>query len=273
MISRATLPWSLISLLVSCGGSNGEPKVARHDASDAGTAGAERANAAPALPELDPLTVARSLRGNEAELRACFDAGSTRVSGFMRLGFRVEASGDVTNVEIETSSFAEPAVAACLSERVARLHFEPLEAPKAARWTFVAGLAPEPDPDGPRNGKRKRTTGGRQKTGGEQGVTIDRASRGSLEPEEIEEVVYAGFGLFAHCYREGLGRHPGLRGVVRLRMVIGRDGVVDELRDSGSDIADREVVDCVAEGFFALRFPKPRAKTVRLRYRIVFDTG
>jgi hypothetical protein len=29
----------------------------------------------------------------------------------------------------------------------------------------------------------------------------------------------------------------------------------------------------VAEGFFALRFPKPRSGTVRLVYRIVFDNG
>ena len=56
-------------------------------------------------------------------------------------------------------------------------------------------------------------------------------------------------------------------------MVIGRDGVVDALHDAESDIPDPEVIDCVAEGFFALRFPKPRAKTVRLLYRIAFDGG
>lgn len=83
----------------------------------------------------------------------------------------------------------------------------------------------------------------------------------------------AGFGLFAHCYREAIARHPRLSGSVRLRMVIGRDGLVDEIADSNSEIPDAEIIDCVAEGFFALRFPKPRKGTVRLTYRIVFDAS
>jgi len=217
------------------------------------------------------MIVARSLRGNEAELRDCFDVGSSRIQGFMRLAFRVEASGKVTNIEVESSSFAEPQVTACLEEHVSKLHFEAPGEPKQARWTFVAGLKAEADDEEQAEAKKKKKR--RDTPSGEQGVAIEAASRGSLEPEEIEDIVHAGFGLFAHCYREGLDRHPRMNGVVRLRMVIGRDGVVDALRDSGTDIEDREVVDCVAEGFFALRFPKPRSGTVRLLYRIVFDAG
>jgi hypothetical protein len=271
-MKRRTLAgvWLAAALACSCGGSQ-EPARSAESESDSGARASARS--APALPELDGMVVARALRGNEAELRDCFAAGGTRVSGFMRLGFVVKPTGEVGDVEIESSSFAEPHVAACLEEHVAQLRFEAPEEPKQARWTFVAGLKAqgEDDSKNAKLSKKKRKT--TEEPPREQGVLIDKASHGSLEPEEIEDIVHAGFGLFAHCYREGLDRHPRLAGVVRLRMVIGRDGVVDELRDSGSEIPDREVVDCVAEGFFALRFPKPRSKTVRLLYRIVFDNG
>jgi hypothetical protein len=254
-------------VVAASGGCGGSQEPARSAGEEAA---ARQGETAPALPELDPMAVARSLRGNEAELRDCFGAGGTRIQGFMRIGFRVEASGEVSNVEVETSSFAEPQVTACLEEKVSNLRFEAPGETKQARWTFVAGLKPEADNAERAKTKQKKARSSEARV---QGVAIDPASQGSLEPEEIEEIVHAGFGLFAHCYREGLDRQPGLNGVVRLRMVIGRDGVVDSLRDSGTEIGDREVVDCVAEGFFALRFPKPRAGTVRLRYNIVFDAG
>jgi hypothetical protein len=254
--------------LCACGGSQ-EP--ARTAAEASTSAGGERER--PTLPELDPMVVARSLRGNEAELRDCFGASGTSIQGFMRIGFRIEATGEVANVEIESSSFADAKVTACLEEKVSNLRFEAPGEAKQARWTFVAGLKAEPG-DGERaEAEKKRKKPRKDSEPRAQGVAIDSASQGSLEPEEIEDIVHAGFGLFAHCYREGLDRQPGLNGIVSMRMVIGRDGVVDSLRDSGTDIRDREVVDCVAEGFFALRFPKPRAGTVRLTYRIVFDAG
>ena len=211
------------------------------------------------------------MRGNEAQLRECFASDSGPVRGFMRMAFEVEGSGAVSNVEVETSSFAEPAVATCLTERIEGLHFDAPGEKAQTHWTFVSGLyEKKDDEDGRKKGKRKKK---KRDDSNEQGVVIDEKSEGSLHPEEIEDIVQAGFGLFAHCYREGLGRHPRLAGTVRLRMVIGRDGLVDHLRDADSDIPDPELIDCVAEGFFALRFPKPRSGTVRLLYRIVFDNG
>ena len=152
------------------------------------------------------------------------------------------------------------------------LHFDAPGEKAHTHWTFVSGLyEKQDDEDDGKNGQAQKEESATDSN--EQGVVIDEKSEGSLEPEEIEDVVHAGFGLFAHCYREGLGRHPRLAGAVRLRMVIGRDGVVDHLRDADSDIPDPELIDCVAEGFFALRFPKPRSGTVRLLYRIAFDNG
>lgn len=257
---------AFVAVVGACGGSpEPAPKTPEKSAPPS-----EKAE--PALPELDVMKVARALRGNEASLRDCFANEDGPVRGFMRLAFEVEGSGAVSNVEVETSSFAEPNVATCLADRVATLHFEAPGEKTRSQWTFVSGLYEKRDDD-ERSSKRSKKKKARSDDDGEQGVVIEPKSRGSLEPHEVEDVVHAGFGLFAHCYREGLSRHPRLAGVVRLRMVIGRDGVVDSLRDADSDIPDAELIDCVAEGFFALRFPKPRSGTVRLLYRIAFDNG
>lgn len=225
---------------------------------------------APPLAELEPSVVARAIRGNESSLRECFAGKDGRpVRGFMRMTFRVQPSGDVEEVDVESSSFAESGVFECLSERVAALHFDARPDTRLARWTFASGIAQARE----RGARKKQRKARHHGDASEEGVVIDEKSRGSLSPSEVEEVVQAGFGLFAHCYREGIARHPKLSGAVRLRMVIGRDGLVDELADASSEIPDREIIDCVAEGFFALKFPKPRKGSVRLTYRILFDAS
>ena len=262
-----TLGWVFVTagMLGACGGSAPATKLA------ATRPATQRAEKAPApLEELEPQVVARAIRGNELTLRECFAGADGRpVRGFMRMTFRVNPSGDVDEVDVESSSFAEAGVFECLSERVAALHFDARADARRARWTFASGLAEARQERGGKAKKRAK----KRASGSEEGVVIDEKSRDSLSAGEVEEVVQAGFGLFAHCYREAIGRHPRLSGAVRLRMVIGRDGLVDEMADASSEIADAEIIDCVAEGFFALRFPKPRKGTVRLTYRIVFDAS
>jgi hypothetical protein len=60
---------------------------------------------------------------------------------------------------------------------------------------------------------------------------------------------------------------------VRLRFVVGEDGIVTAVEDGGSDLTDRQVVDCVAEGFYSLRFPEPERGDAHLIYRIHFGDG
>jgi hypothetical protein len=255
----------LVLFAAQCGGSP-EPEA---KTASAAKPPAEKSKSK--LPELDVMKVARALRGNETQLRECFASDSGPVRGFMRMAFEVEGSGAISNIEVETSSFAEPSVASCLTERIEGLHFEAPGEKAQTHWTFVSGLYQKSDDEA--DGRKRKGKKKKRADSNEQGVVIDEKSEGSLHPEEIEEIVHAGFGLFAHCYREGLARQPRLAGAVRLRMVIGRDGLVDHLHDAESDIPDPELIDCVAEGFFALRFPKPRSGTVRLLYRIVFDNG
>jgi hypothetical protein len=267
MARKSTLrSLGLVALAVACGGSPEPPAKAPTRAAPAGT------KVSPELPELDLMKVAYAMRRNDEKIRDCFAYDGEPVRGFMRVVFEVEGTGEVSNIEVENSSISEPGVAACLSVSVAGLYFDAPGKKMRTHWTFVSGLYEKPDEDA-RSAKREKKKKKRDDREAEQGVVLDPTSRGSLAPDEIEEVVHAGFGLFAHCYREGLERHPRLAGVVRLRMAVGNDGRVDVLSDAKSDIPDPELIDCVAEGFFALRFPKPRYGTAGFVYRLTFDRG
>ncbi len=45
------------------------------------------------------------------------------------------------------------------------------------------------------------------------------------------------------------------------------------MRDGGSDLPDQRVINCVAQGIFALQFPKPERGSVHVLYRVVFDAS
>ena len=74
-------------------------------------------------------------------------------------------------------------------------------------------------------------------------------------------------------HRDGVQRNSNLDGAVRLRFVVGESGHVTTVEDGGSDLTDRQVIDCVAEGFYALHFPEPARGDAHLVYRIHFDAG
>jgi hypothetical protein len=107
----------------------------------------------------------------------------------------------------------------------------------------------------------------------ERGLVIEPSSPGTLSSDEIDNVVEAGYPLFARCYRDGVSRNDTLGGTLRLRFTIAPSGAVSQVSDGGSDLSDRQVVDCIAEGFYALRFPEPAHGEVSVLYRIVFDAS
>ncbi|MEZ4313175.1 MAG: AgmX/PglI C-terminal domain-containing protein [Polyangiaceae bacterium] len=50
------------------------------------------------------------------------------------------------------------------------------------------------------------------------------------------------------CYSRGLEKNSQLAGMVALRLVVGADGHVKVVRDLGSSLPDRTVIDCIIEG-------------------------
>lgn len=221
------------------------------------------------LPELPPADVVHHLRGNEADLRRCFFA-NPNLRGAVRFVWKLDVTGKVEGIRREFSTLSDPGVESCLSQRVSEIRFGDLEKPSAARWTFVFRLVdPPPKPKSARSASKKR----KAMPGDERGVQIDPSSAGVLAPDAINNVVEAGFPLFARCYRDGVNRDRSMDGTVRLHFVVSPAGAVSEVNDRGSDLSDRQVVDCIAEGFYALRFPVPRHGTVQVLYRLGFQAG
>src|SRR5262249_50684433 len=157
-------------------------------------------------------------------------------------------------------------------EKLYDVRFDPREKPAHARWTFVFRLV-EPAKD--RKGHLKKVTRRERDRAenGDKGVELEKGSPGSLDLSAVDNVVESGFPLFARCYRDGVQRNSSLDGAVRLRLVVGEAGLVTLVEDLGSDLTDRQVIDCVAEGFYALRFPEPDRGDAHLLYRIHFDAG
>jgi hypothetical protein len=224
----------------------------------------------PRLPELSPAVVVHHLRGNEADLRRCFFANPS-LRGAVRFAWKLDVTGKVRSIHRESSTLSDPRVEACLGERVSEIRFGDLEKPSTAHWTFVFRLVdPAPKSKSPRSSSPKKR---KALTGDERGLQIDPNSPGVLAPDAIDNVVAAGYPLFARCYRDGVNRDSGLDGTVRLHFVVGSAGAVSEVSDQGSDLSDRQVVDCIAEGFYALRFPEPQHGSVKVLYRLGFEAG
>ncbi len=223
-------------------------------------------------PELSATEVVQHLRGNEADLRRCFFA-SPSSRGVVRLVWRVDVAGKAQHVRRESSTLDNANVEACIAERLADIRFGEQAEPATARWTFVFRLVDPPAE--PKHGRKHALTKKKasKPEDDERGLVIDPSSAGTLPEAAIDNVITAGYPLFARCYRDGVSRNNELGGTVRLHFVVGTAGSVSEVSDGGSDLSDRQVVDCIAESFYALRFPEPRRGSVQVLYRIGFDAG
>jgi hypothetical protein len=221
--------------------------------------------------ELDLAQVVFALRGREQEFAQC--VGDPQARGHVRVRWKVTPAGEARSVRVLEATSPDRELADCVKAKVAELKFQRARRASNAHWTFVFGLerATNTTEDFESRGvRRKSRTRG---SGSEPGIAIDAASPGFLEPSAIENVVESGFRLYAHCYRDGLARHPRMDGAVRLKFVIAPEGSVEQIVDLGSDLPDQRVIDCVAEGFFALRFPKPERGRVHVLYRMLFEAS
>lgn len=252
-------------LLGACGASAPPPVEAPQPSVDGDAEPIVKAGA-----ELTAAEVVQHLRGNETDLRRCFFANPS-LRGAARFSWKLDVTGKVHGVRRESSTLGDARVETCIGERLAEIRFGDLERPTSAHWTFVFRLV-----DPPATARHGRKVSKKRKAplpDDERGVVVDPHSAGVLPEGAIDNVVEAGYPLFARCYRDGVSRNNDLDGNVRLNFVVASSGRVSEVSDGGSDLTDRQVVDCVAEGFYALRFPEPQHGSVQVLYRIGFDAG
>jgi hypothetical protein len=100
---------------------------------------------------------------------------------------------------------------------------------------------------------------------------------GRMSAAAIQRVVRPAFGAFKQCYEAGLRRDPSLRGTVRVRFTVSRDGTVSEAADAdgatpdplafglgptASRLEDPGVRACVVAAFKRLVFPRPQPASV-----------
>lgn len=264
LLRRLLLASSISACALPACGSADPPPAPRHAERETSPRPSKKA-----APELSPVQVVTTLRGNETDLRRCFFANPS-ARGFVRFSWRVDPAGIVHGVKNEYSTIGDGSVEGCLAERLAELKFGEIESASSARWAFVFRLVDFDEGSGNERGKRRKKKKKNVHMDDEPGVSIDPKSKGRLEPDAVDRVVESGYPLFARCYRDGVQRNNDIEGALRLRFVVNARGSVDSIADGGSDLSDRQVVDCVAEAFFSLRFPEPKSGSVEVLYRIHF---
>jgi hypothetical protein len=98
------------------------------------------------------------------------------------------------------------------------------------------------------------------------------SGHGWLEPYAIQRTVRRDFAAYRFCYELALWMTPNLRGMVRVKFVIGLSGEVTSVQDEGSTLPDEAVVQCVLHGIAKLTFPPPECSDhVTVVYPIMFD--
>jgi hypothetical protein len=98
-------------------------------------------------------------------------------------------------------------------------------------------------------------------------------TNGRIPAEVIQRIVRQNFGRFRLCYEAGLRGNPSLGGRVATKFVIGRDGLVMQAQDGGSDLPDQKVVSCVVRSFNSLTFPAPEGGVATITYPIILTPG
>jgi hypothetical protein len=256
---------------VSCGSSTPNAESAEDQETVSAREGGSDEPGAPRA-ELTAHEVVIKLRGNETDIRRCFFANPS-ARGTLSLSWRVNTDGHIERLKRERSTLSDPRIEQCLGEKLYDVRFDPRAEPAQARWTFVFHLVDLPR-DRPGEKPKRLTRRDRDRAEeSDSGVQLERGSPGTLDLAAVDNIVESGFPLFARCYRDGVQRNSNMDGAVRLRFVVGEAGLVKAVEDRGSDLTDRQVVDCVAEGFYALQFPEPQRGEAHLVYRIHFDSG
>ena len=103
---------------------------------------------------------------------------------------------------------------------------------------------------------------------GEVKVTPDR-----LPVKVVKRILDQNKRRFAMCYDMALDRDPSLKGKVRLRFVIGRDGSVSNVAKGGeATLADEQAVKCVVSAHYGLSFPSPEGGIVTVLATLDFST-
>lgn len=90
---------------------------------------------------------------------------------------------------------------------------------------------------------------------------------------EVKLVVNARMQRFFGCYQLGLRNNPNLSGMVRVTLILDDNGNVTDVKQTGSELPDLRVVECVMEKMRDLQLPKPEKAGDSLKIKLVFESS
>lgn len=218
----------------------------------------------PATVELEAAEVSRAMRGNEDDYRKCFLRAVSR-RGAVQLQFSVDQGGQVQEAELTKSSVGAPHVEQCLLERLREQRFGQRSQPARGRWTFVFRLSD------PIAAEERDALLDASAEDARNPYELVPSSEGTIDAGKVDEMIQVRYPLYAHCYRDSIRRRGESRGIVRFRLDIDEGGAVTEIQDDGSVLPDAFAVDCMAEAFYAIDFPRPTGGPVSIRVGLNFE--
>lgn len=89
---------------------------------------------------------------------------------------------------------------------------------------------------------------------------------------EVKRVVNERMQRFFGCYQRGLQNNPNLSGMVRVALTLGENGNVTDVKQTGSELPDLRVIECVTERMRDLQLPKPEKAGDSLKIKLVFES-
>ncbi len=213
---------------------------------------------------MDPAKIVYSMRGNEDSYRKCF-MRSPHSHGAIGFLFDINAEGTVERTDVTWSSFSDASAQECLIEKLRQQRFGEHSRPRTGTWTFVFGLS-KPLGDEEREEMLKEVDQDSRPA-----FRLMPGSQGQVDAQEFNEMVQVRYPLYAHCYRDSIGRRGESRGILRLKLRIDERGKLRDAEDAGSVLPDPYAVDCMASAFYAIDFPTPRGGKVDVEYRLDFE--
>jgi hypothetical protein len=104
--------------------------------------------------------------------------------------------------------------------------------------------------------------------------SVKASVEGSLDKEQVREVVRKHIGDVRACYNEGLLEDPELEGRVIVDFVIGEKGkVVESAIDDRTDLPDRKTSRCIVDAVSSWKFPAPAEGEVVVTYPFALSPG
>ncbi len=82
----------------------------------------------------------------------------------------------------------------------------------------------------------------------------------------IRRTVNRNFAKLRACYEQGRANDAALAGSVRVSFAVLRDGQVDYVSTSGSELPSEDVLECIERAFYGFRFPSPGSSPANITY-------